>query len=50
MQPFPQIIICQLWDDMDADCPEEHNPFPDYEDHHYGCECDGCIRWYQSLG
>lgn len=46
-QPYPQLIVCE----DDDTCPgdHEHNPLPGYEHHVYGCECDGCIRWYRSL-
>lgn len=49
MQPYPHIMICTVFDDPDSDCQTEHNPLPGYEDHHYGCECDGCIEWYRTL-
>ena len=44
----PYIAIC-THDDDEEECPKEHNPLPGYEHHHYGCECDGCVRWYRSL-
>lgn len=46
--PFPQLLICEKGEDCDEE--HEHNPFPGYEDHVYLCECDGCLKWYQSLG
>lgn len=44
---YPCILICPHHGD--EDCDVEHNPLPGYEYHHYGCECDGCVRWYWSL-
>jgi hypothetical protein len=41
-------IICP-YEDPDLNCTEEHNPLPGYENHHYGCDCWGCMRWYQKL-
>ena len=39
--------ICQV-EDLE-ECFKEHNPDPNYEDHHYGCECEGCLQWYWTL-
>lgn len=46
---YPHIKTCPLSEEDEAECLEEHNPLPDYEDHHYGCECEGCLEWYRSL-
>ena len=47
---YPEYKICEHDENEDMDeCQEEHNPFPGYEHHHYGCECDGCLDWYRSL-
>jgi hypothetical protein len=42
---YPEYKLCPYEDP--ADCPDErdHNP----NDHHYGCECDNCMAFYQSL-
>lgn len=41
----PRMLLCLNGDE----CQEEHNPLPGYEDHHYGCDCDGCLRWYWTM-
>lgn len=43
--PYPQFDICE---DIEQ-CKKEHNPHEEYETHHYGCECEGCLEWYRSL-
>lgn len=47
---YPQIKTCPFGPDDEAECLEEHNPLPGYEEHHYGCECEGCVQWYWLLG
>jgi len=49
MGTYPTVLICPIVD-TDEECSEEHNPLPGYEDHHYGCECSGCVEWYWLLG
>ena len=49
MLNYPQVILCPDRLNEESDCQVEHNPIPGYEDHHYGCECDGCCRWYWAL-
>lgn len=44
-KPYPCIDICKT----PEECFKEHNPNDEYETHHYGCECEGCIEWYRSL-
>lgn len=48
--PYPQVLRCPLGNVEEDECGVQHNPEPGYEDHHYGCECDGCVRWYWLLG
>lgn len=45
---YPTVKVCTV--PKEEECHEEHNPLPGYEDHHYGCECDGCMQWYWLLG
>lgn len=49
MKPYPQYDICTHTEEEEQECMKEHNPLPGYEDHHYGCECSGCVQWYWLL-
>ncbi len=45
-----KILICpSAGEDEENNCQIEHNPLEGYEDHHYGCDCDGCVQWYWLL-
>lgn len=41
----PKIIECP----DPENCEELHNEGPEAEHHHYGCECNDCMRYYWSL-
>ena len=41
----PKILECP----NPEDCEELHNEGPVAEHHHYGCECQDCMRHYWSL-